>query len=95
MERRVVVTGLGIWSCLGTNKDIVTEALKAGHTIRVSVTPIVCHNAGIAAMRAFYLIPWRHHGRQRQGQSAGRRSCADRKAVWQGLDHENERDAGQ
>ena len=32
MERRVVVTGLGIWSCLGTNKDIVTEALKAGRS---------------------------------------------------------------
>ena len=30
MERRVVVTGMGIWSCIGTDKDKVTESLKAG-----------------------------------------------------------------
>lgn len=32
MERRVVVTGMGIWSCIGTNKDKVTESLKAGRS---------------------------------------------------------------
>ena len=29
MERRVVITGLGIWSCLGTNLDEVRHALCA------------------------------------------------------------------
>ena len=30
MERRVVITGMGIWSCLGTNKEEVREALYQG-----------------------------------------------------------------
>lgn len=30
MERRVVITGMGIWSCLGTNKEEVKEALYEG-----------------------------------------------------------------
>ncbi|MBE6262982.1 MAG: beta-ketoacyl-[acyl-carrier-protein] synthase family protein [Prevotella sp.] len=30
MERRVVITGMGIWSCLGTNKEQVKEALYEG-----------------------------------------------------------------
>ena len=30
MERRVVITGMGIWSCLGTNKEIVTQSLREG-----------------------------------------------------------------
>lgn len=30
MERRVVITGMGIWSCLGTNKEEVKEALHEG-----------------------------------------------------------------
>lgn len=30
MSRRVVITGMGIWSCIGYNKDEVTESLKAG-----------------------------------------------------------------
>jgi 3-oxoacyl-[acyl-carrier-protein] synthase-1 len=29
-SRRVVVTGMGIWSCLGTNKEAVTDALRQG-----------------------------------------------------------------
>ena len=32
MERRVVVTGMGIWSCLGTNQEQVTEALRQGRS---------------------------------------------------------------
>ena len=27
MERRVVITGLGIWSCLGTNLDEVRQTV--------------------------------------------------------------------
>lgn len=30
MHNRVVITGLGIWGCLGNNLDEVTESLKAG-----------------------------------------------------------------
>ena len=30
MERRVVITGLGIWSCLGTNLDEVRQSLYSG-----------------------------------------------------------------
>lgn len=30
MERRVVITGMGIWSCLGTNKEEVKDALYEG-----------------------------------------------------------------
>ncbi len=30
MERRVVITGMGIWSCLGTNKEEVAESLRLG-----------------------------------------------------------------
>lgn len=30
MEHRVVITGLGIYSCLGTNKEDVTKALREG-----------------------------------------------------------------
>jgi len=30
LERRVVITGMGIWSCLGTNKEQVKEALYEG-----------------------------------------------------------------
>lgn len=30
MERRVVITGMGIWSCLGTDKEAVTESLREG-----------------------------------------------------------------
>ena len=29
MERRVVITGMGIWSCLGTDLNTVKETLKA------------------------------------------------------------------
>ena len=32
MERRVVITGMGIWSCLGKNKEEVTESLRAGRS---------------------------------------------------------------
>ncbi|MDE7401886.1 MAG: beta-ketoacyl-[acyl-carrier-protein] synthase family protein, partial [Muribaculaceae bacterium] len=32
MSRRVVVTGMGIWSCIGKNKEEVTESLKAGRS---------------------------------------------------------------
>ena len=28
MERRVVITGLGIWSCLGTNLDEVRQPVR-------------------------------------------------------------------
>ena len=30
MNRRVVITGMGIWSCLGTNQNCVAEALRQG-----------------------------------------------------------------
>lgn len=30
--RRVVITGMGIWSCLGTNKEAVTESLRLGRS---------------------------------------------------------------
>lgn len=30
MERRVVITGMGIWSCLGTDIETVTESLRQG-----------------------------------------------------------------
>ena len=30
MERRVVITGMGIWSCLGTNKETVAQSLREG-----------------------------------------------------------------
>lgn len=32
MERRVVITGMGIWSCLGTSLDEVTESLRVGRS---------------------------------------------------------------
>ena len=32
MERRVVVTGMGIWSCLGTNLQEVKESLYNGRS---------------------------------------------------------------
>lgn len=32
MDRRVVVTGMGIWSCLGTNLETVTESLRSGRS---------------------------------------------------------------
>ena len=28
--RRVVVTGMGIWSCIGRNKEEVTASLRTG-----------------------------------------------------------------
>ena len=28
--RRVVVTGMGIWSCIGRNKEEVSASLRAG-----------------------------------------------------------------
>lgn len=30
MSRRVVITGMGIWSCIGQNKEEVSESLRAG-----------------------------------------------------------------
>ncbi|MCH4148334.1 MAG: beta-ketoacyl-[acyl-carrier-protein] synthase family protein [Prevotella sp.] len=30
MERRVVITGMGIWSCLGNDKESVAQSLRAG-----------------------------------------------------------------
>ena len=30
MARRVVITGMGIWSCLGKNKEEVSMALREG-----------------------------------------------------------------
>ena len=30
MERRVVITGMGIWSCLGTDKETVAQSLREG-----------------------------------------------------------------
>ena len=30
MKRRVVITGMGIWSCIGQNLQVVTESLKHG-----------------------------------------------------------------
>ena len=30
--RRVVVTGMGIWSCIGRNKEEVTESLRVGRS---------------------------------------------------------------
>ena len=32
MEKRVVITGMGIWSCLGNNKEEVTASLRAGRS---------------------------------------------------------------
>ena len=32
MTRRVVVTGMGIWSCLGTNKSAVEASLREGRS---------------------------------------------------------------
>ena len=32
MSRRVVVTGMGIWACIGKNKQEVTESLRAGRS---------------------------------------------------------------
>ena len=30
MERRVVITGMGIWSCLGTDLETVKDSLYSG-----------------------------------------------------------------
>ena len=30
MERRVVITGMGIWSCLGTDLEAVKLSLRSG-----------------------------------------------------------------
>ena len=30
MERKVVITGMGIWSCLGTTLDEVAQSLRQG-----------------------------------------------------------------
>lgn len=32
MSRRVVITGMGIWSCLGTTLDEVAQALAEGRS---------------------------------------------------------------
>ena len=32
MDRRVVVTGMGIWSCLGTNLEEVKQSLYEGRS---------------------------------------------------------------
>jgi len=32
MKRRVVITGMGIWSCIGQDLEIVTESLKKGRS---------------------------------------------------------------
>ena len=32
MEKRVVITGMGIWSCLGTNIETVKDSLFAGRS---------------------------------------------------------------
>ncbi|MDE6296771.1 MAG: beta-ketoacyl-[acyl-carrier-protein] synthase family protein [Muribaculaceae bacterium] len=32
MSRRVVVTGMGVWSCIGTNKEEVSESLRHGRS---------------------------------------------------------------
>lgn len=32
MSRRVVITGMGIWSCIGKNKEEVTESLRTGRS---------------------------------------------------------------
>ena len=32
MTRRVVITGIGIWSCIGKNKEEVTESLREGRS---------------------------------------------------------------
>ena len=32
MSRRVVITGIGIWSCIGNNVDEVGEAVRAGRS---------------------------------------------------------------
>ena len=32
MERRVVITGMGIWSCLGQNLNEVKESLYVGRS---------------------------------------------------------------
>ena len=32
MSRRVVITGMGIWSCIGKNKEEVNESLYNGKT---------------------------------------------------------------
>ena len=32
MVKRVVITGIGLWGCLGKNIDEVTESLKAGRS---------------------------------------------------------------
>lgn len=32
MKRRVVITGMGIWSCIGRNKKEVTESLRVGRS---------------------------------------------------------------
>jgi len=39
MSRRVVITGMGIWSCLGGNKAEVTESLRAGKS-GIGVDPV-------------------------------------------------------
>ena len=31
-QRRVVITGMGIWSCLGQNLEEVTESLRLGRS---------------------------------------------------------------
>lgn len=32
MGRRVVITGMGIWSCIGRNKEEVVDSLRAGRS---------------------------------------------------------------
>ena len=32
MDRRVVITGMGIWSCIGTSIEEVTESLYTGRS---------------------------------------------------------------
>lgn len=43
MENRVVITGMGIWSCLGKTLDEVRDALHAGKA--------ASYSAGSARMR--------------------------------------------
>ena len=32
MEKRVVITGMGIWACIGKNTEEVTQSLREGRS---------------------------------------------------------------
>lgn len=64
MERRVVITGMGIWSCIGTTLDEVCQSLFEGRSGIVFshfwfwLTAIVVYLIMVVAGQLTFHSPW-------------------------------------